>query len=89
MEYQDANGLHMSDKQMQNVPYFLDRFYTNRISIRMLINQHGKYEYTEYKKNITIGGENKIFINLLGILVSVCPSICQSRYFISMHSETV
>ena len=50
MEYQDANGLQMSDKQMQNVPYFLDRFYTNRISIRMLINQHGKYEYTQYKK---------------------------------------
>uniref|UniRef100_A0A8C1XCS7 Protein-serine/threonine kinase n=1 Tax=Cyprinus carpio TaxID=7962 RepID=A0A8C1XCS7_CYPCA len=38
IEYRDAFGA--DPLTSQNIQYFLDRFYMNRISIRMLINQH-------------------------------------------------
>ncbi|KAJ6666615.1 hypothetical protein lerEdw1_020338 [Lerista edwardsae] len=38
LEYRDS--LKMDPSTNQNIQYFLDRFYMNRISIRMLINQH-------------------------------------------------
>ncbi|XP_073189993.1 pyruvate dehydrogenase kinase, isozyme 4 isoform X1 [Lepidochelys kempii] len=38
IEYQDA--FRVEPVTNQNIQYFLDRFYMNRISIRMLINQH-------------------------------------------------
>uniref|UniRef100_A0A671LTW4 Protein-serine/threonine kinase n=1 Tax=Sinocyclocheilus anshuiensis TaxID=1608454 RepID=A0A671LTW4_9TELE len=38
VEYRDAFGA--DPVTCQNIQYFLDRFYMNRISIRMLINQH-------------------------------------------------
>uniref|UniRef100_A0A8C2HVM9 Protein-serine/threonine kinase n=1 Tax=Cyprinus carpio TaxID=7962 RepID=A0A8C2HVM9_CYPCA len=38
IEYRDAFGA--DPVTCQNIQYFLDRFYMNRISIRMLINQH-------------------------------------------------
>ncbi|EMP33940.1 [Pyruvate dehydrogenase [lipoamide]] kinase isozyme 4, partial [Chelonia mydas] len=42
IEYQDA--FRVDPVTNQNIQYFLDRFYMNRISIRMLINQHNAFE---------------------------------------------
>lgn len=44
IEYKEAFG--QDPLTNQNIQYFLDRFYTSRISIRMLINQHSKYQTT-------------------------------------------
>ena len=48
MELKDAYGFDKADKVENQIRYFLDRFYINRISIRMLINQHGKFSTTHF-----------------------------------------
>lgn len=40
VEYREKFGFDPSISS--NIQYFLDRFYTNRISFRMLINQHSE-----------------------------------------------
>lgn len=40
IEYKD--GCTVDPVTNQNLQYFLDRFYMNRISTRMLMNQHSK-----------------------------------------------
>lgn len=41
IEYKD--GYAFDPVTNQNLQYFLDRFYMNRISTRMLMNQHSKF----------------------------------------------
>ena len=48
MELKDAYGFDKADKVENQIRYFLDRFYINRISIRMLINQHGKFSAAHF-----------------------------------------
>lgn len=48
LEYRDSPK--MDPFTNQNIQYFLDRFYMNRISIRMLINQHSKWNFIPVRK---------------------------------------
>lgn len=50
LEYKEAFGV--DPVTNQNVQYFLDRFYTSRISTRMLMNQHS--EYSRWASNCTV-----------------------------------
>ncbi|XP_040047209.2 pyruvate dehydrogenase (acetyl-transferring) kinase isozyme 2, mitochondrial [Gasterosteus aculeatus] len=72
IEYKDA-----FDRQDavtdHNIQYFLDRFYTSRISIRMLINQHTL---------IFKGNTNPAHPNTIGCIDSVCEvtEVAQDAY---------
>nr|XP_020464017.1 pyruvate dehydrogenase (acetyl-transferring) kinase isozyme 2, mitochondrial-like [Monopterus albus] len=62
MEYKDAFG-QQDPVTDHNIQYFLDRFYTSRISIRMLINQHTL---------VFSGSTNPSHPNTIGCIDSVC-----------------
>jgi hypothetical protein len=45
LQLQETYGINA--KMEQSIQYFLDRFLMSRISVRMLINQHGNYVSTQ------------------------------------------
>ncbi|KAM4598587.1 pyruvate dehydrogenase (acetyl-transferring) kinase isozyme 2, mitochondrial-like isoform 2-T2 [Polymixia lowei] len=63
IEYKDSFGQQDDPATSQNIHYFLDRFYTSRISIRMLINQHSL---------IFAGNTNPAHPNTIGCIDSMC-----------------
>lgn len=52
-EYKEAFG-QQDPVTDHNIQYFLDRFYTSRISIRMLINQHSELPHTHRQTHTTV-----------------------------------
>ncbi|KAF7644104.1 hypothetical protein LDENG_00227800 [Lucifuga dentata] len=63
IEYKDAFGRQADAIIDHNIQYFLDRFYTSRISIRMIINQHSL---------IFNGNSNPAHPNSIGCIDSAC-----------------
>ncbi|XP_033969654.1 pyruvate dehydrogenase (acetyl-transferring) kinase isozyme 2, mitochondrial-like isoform X2 [Trematomus bernacchii] len=71
-EYKDT--FHQQDPVTDhNIQYFLDRFYTSRISIRMLINQHTL---------VFNGNTNPAHPNTIGCIDSMCdvPEVARDAY---------
>ncbi|KAK1877462.1 [Pyruvate dehydrogenase (acetyl-transferring)] kinase isozyme 2 mitochondrial [Dissostichus eleginoides] len=71
-EYKDT--FHQLDPVTDhNIQYFLDRFYTSRISIRMLINQHTL---------VFNGNTNPAHPNTIGCIDSMCdvPEVARDAY---------
>ncbi|KAL3053090.1 hypothetical protein OYC64_005589 [Pagothenia borchgrevinki] len=71
-EYKDT--FHQQDPVTDhNIQYFLDRFYTSRISIRMLINQHTL---------VFDGNTNPAHPNTIGCIDSMCdvPEVARDAY---------
>uniref|UniRef100_A0A3Q3EU00 Protein-serine/threonine kinase n=1 Tax=Labrus bergylta TaxID=56723 RepID=A0A3Q3EU00_9LABR len=62
IEYKDVFGQQDANND-HNIQYFLDRFYTSRISIRMLINQHTLVFY---------GNTNPAHPYTIGCIDSIC-----------------
>ncbi|XP_061605769.1 pyruvate dehydrogenase (acetyl-transferring) kinase isozyme 2, mitochondrial-like isoform X2 [Phyllopteryx taeniolatus] len=72
IEYKDAFGQQDTVTE-HNMQYFLDRFYTSRISIRMLINQHTL---------IFNGNTNRTHPDTIGCIDSMCdvPEVVRDAY---------
>ena len=45
LELKESQNNHVEPGMETSIQYFLDRFYMSRISIRMLINQHSKFDF--------------------------------------------
>ncbi|XP_060572186.1 pyruvate dehydrogenase (acetyl-transferring) kinase isozyme 2, mitochondrial-like isoform X2 [Ruditapes philippinarum] len=83
MELKDAYGDSRTDSQIQ---YFLDRFYTSRISIRMLINQHALLygdELANHPQHVGCIDPNCDVLEVVRDAYSNARFLCEQYYMIS------